>query len=113
MADTKLVSPHDSLFQAAMEHRPVAINFLDYHLPKKIRQALDIESLSLLPTTYVDTKLRKRFSDVVFRCNLAEKPAYIAIVTEHQSTPDKLLPFRVTQYVFGLLNSINRKHPDQ
>ncbi len=34
-------------------------NFTDVLIAhEKIRQALDIESLSLLPTTYVDTKFR-------------------------------------------------------
>ncbi|MEJ2415400.1 MAG: Rpn family recombination-promoting nuclease/putative transposase [Exilibacterium sp.] len=113
MADPKIVNPHDSFFHAAMEHPPVAIDFLNHHLPEKIRQGLDVESLRLLPTTYVDTNLRNRFSDVVFHCKLADKPAYIGILVEHQSKPDKLLQLRVMQYLFGLLNSINRRQPGQ
>jgi predicted transposase/invertase (TIGR01784 family) len=113
MTGPNIVSPHDRFFHSVMEHRPVAIDFLNHHLPERIRQALDVESLRLLPTTYVDVKFQKSYSDVVFRCKLAEKTAYITILAEHQSTPDKFMPFRVTHYVLGLLNSLNRKHPGE
>ncbi|MGB1192645.1 MAG: Rpn family recombination-promoting nuclease/putative transposase [Pseudomonadales bacterium] len=105
------MNPHDRFFLAAMQNQAVARAFFSQYLPAPILQALDLHSLALESTTYVDEKLRKTLSDVVFSCQIAEQPARIAMLVEHQSEPQIQLPFRVHHYRFGLLYRIHKAAP--
>ena len=104
---------HDKFFRSAMEHKPVAIDFIRHHLPKKISLALNTDSLKLLQQSYIDSDLQECISDLVFSCKLANKSAYLALLIEHQSSPDKMLPFRIYHYLFSILNSYRKQYPDK
>lgn len=109
----KINAPHDKFFRAAMEHKPVAIDFFNHYLPHKVRRVLDVNSLELTGHSYIDTDLRESLSDLVFRCELACRPTYLTLLIEHQSTADRMLPFRVHHYLFGMLHSHRKQHPDK
>jgi len=64
-------NPHDRFFRSAMENKIVAQGFMQYYLPSHIRDALDLNSLSLVHDSYLDTALRETVSDLVYRCKLA------------------------------------------
>lgn len=86
---------HDKFFRAAMEHKSIAIDFIRHHFPAKITASLNTDTLQLLKQSYIDNDLQESLSDLVFHCELADKPAYLTLLVEHQSTAEKLLPFRV------------------
>ncbi|MEJ2445983.1 MAG: Rpn family recombination-promoting nuclease/putative transposase [Exilibacterium sp.] len=111
MAGRNPTSPHDKFFHSVMERHDVAVDFLNHYLPSEIRRELDIDSLRLDPTLFVNNTLDKTMSDLIFQCKLAGKDAYIAILVEHQSTWDSFQGFRTYNYVFGLLNSYHNKYP--
>ena len=102
-----------NFFRAAMEHQAVAIDFFNHHLPDNIKQALNIQSLKLIQQSYIDNDLQESISDLVFSCELADKRAYLTLLVEHQSTPDRMLAFRAHHYQFGLLHSYRRQYPDR
>jgi predicted transposase/invertase (TIGR01784 family) len=112
VAGPKINNPHDKFFRAAMEHKPVAADFFNHHLPSKVRQALNVESLKLIQQSYVDNGMQESISDLVFSCELADKPAYLALLVEHQSSPDPMLPFRIHGYLFGILQSYRKQRPN-
>jgi predicted transposase/invertase (TIGR01784 family) len=109
----RIANPHDKFFRSAMAHKSVAIDFFNQHLPEKIRQALDVDSLVLTQQSYIDNDLNEIISDLVFSCQLADRSAYMALLVEHQSSPDIMLSFRIHRYVLGLLHSHLKQHPDQ
>ena len=109
----KIYGPHDKFFRAAMEHRPVAIDFFNHYLPDKVRQLLDVNSLQLTRHSYIDNELQESISDLVFSCQLADRPAYLTLLIEHQSSPDRMLPFRVHHYLFGMLYGHRKQYPDR
>jgi predicted transposase/invertase (TIGR01784 family) len=98
------INPHDKFFRATMRFIEVAQDFFHYYLPKDIRQALDMNSIRLEPTSYVTEELQESFSDLVYSCNLAGEQAYVSILVEHQSTAKKFMPVRVHHYLFNLLH---------
>ena len=109
----KINNVHDKFFRASMGHQSVAIDFIQHHFPKKISQALNTNSLKLLQQSFIKKDLQEHFSDLVFSCELADKPAYLTLLIEHQSSPDKMMSFRIHQYLFGLLSNYRKQHPNK
>ena len=102
---------HDKFFRASMGHQSVAIDFIQHNFPKKITQALNISTLKLLQQSFINKDLQEYCSDIVFSCELANKPAYLTLLIEHQSNPDKMMAFRIHQYLFGLLGNHRKQYP--
>ncbi|TVP53459.1 MAG: hypothetical protein EA349_13615 [Halomonadaceae bacterium] len=80
-------NPHDRFFRSAMENRDVARDFMRFYLPAHLSAALDMDSLKLQHDSYLDATLQACVSDLVFHCRLADKPAYLSLLVEHQSGP--------------------------
>ena len=110
---TKPANIHDKFFRAAMKHQHVAIDFIQHHFPKEIVLALDTKTLKLIPNSYINDDLQETVSDLVFSCKIANTPAYLSLLIEHQSRPDKMMPFRVHHYLFGLLHDYRKQHPNK
>lgn len=102
---------HDKFFRASMNHQSVAIDFIQHNFPKKITQALNTNTLKLVQQSFINQDLHEYCSDIVFSCELADKPAYLTLLIEHQSTPDKMMAFRIHQYLFGLLSNHSKQYP--
>lgn len=96
-----------------MENKYVATTFIKRYLPAEVFEVLDTNTLTVQNNSYIDKDLQETISDVVFNCNYKEhsstpaksKPqdAKIILLIEHQSTPHRLMPFRVFHYMFNLL----------
>ena len=66
--------------------------------------AIDFDRLQLDPTTYVQRDYRHLESDVVLRGPLrsGRQTLLIYLLIEHQSEPDRLMPFRVLEYTLSI-----------
>jgi predicted transposase/invertase (TIGR01784 family) len=108
MADP--TNPHDKFFRASMQNAPVAQAFFEHYLPTLIRDALDLNSFKLENSTYIDENLQETISDLVFTCRyneeISEGEAKVSLLVEHQSTPDRLMPFRVYHYMFNMIYTL-------
>ncbi len=104
-------NPHDKAFRAMMEYQEFSSAFFKYHLPPKLANALEPASLRLLKETHLDKSLRKTVNDLIFSCKLRDKPAYISLLVEHQSSADKFIAFRIYHYLFSVLNSHLKQYP--
>ena len=114
MADP--IKPHDTFFRSAMQNKIVVREFFQYNLPPAIRDSLDLSSSRLESSTYITDDLQETFSDLVFTCDykkgVGEGEVRIALLIEHQSTPDRLMPFRVFHYLFNLSYLLLKKDSD-
>lgn len=106
-------NPHDRFFRSAMENQAVAREFVHHYLPTQISAALDLDSLVLEHDSYLDPALQEAVSDLVFRCQLAGQPAYLALLVEHQSRPDPHMPVRLGHYLFSLLIKQLKQQPSE
>ena len=111
MGGPSITNPHDKFFRATMAHKRVAVDFFKSYLPEKVQQALNVDSLMLMQHSYISNELQESLSDLVFSCELADKPAYLTLLVEHQSCADKMMPFRVHHYLFGVLHNYLKQHP--
>jgi predicted transposase YdaD len=59
---------------------------------------VELEGLELLPTEFVDERLRRSAADLLFRVRFRGQEAYLVILLEFQSTPDRFMALRVLAY---------------
>jgi predicted transposase/invertase (TIGR01784 family) len=115
----KAIDVHDGFFRTAMQHLAIAQEFFGIHLPKTIHEALDLSSFEYQDTSYIDEQLKRTMGDLVFKCRYnsdveecKNKEATVILLVEHQSSPDRLMPFRVFHYLFNALYRILKAQPE-
>lgn len=99
---SKVNSPHDKLFKVAMKDIRVAREFFESYLPEEIRSMVDLNQLELCPNSYIDEELKGSASDILYKTVIGKEPAYLFLLAEHQSSPDRLLPFRLIKYMIRI-----------
>ena len=95
--------PHDHFCKRALADVAVAKDLLSHHLPPAILADIDWNTFRLTNKSFVNEKLKETHSDIIFQCMLGKDTCYLYLVVEHQSTPDKLLPFRQLSYNVSLM----------
>lgn len=101
-----ITNPHDKYFRASMQEAAVYQPFFQQYLPKSLLSVMDVTQFKLGDSSYIDEDLQATFSDLVYSCRYGEQAssqAKMILLVEHQSTPDKLMPFRVYHYLFNML----------
>ncbi|MGS0630026.1 Rpn family recombination-promoting nuclease/putative transposase, partial [Photorhabdus asymbiotica] len=95
---------HDAAFKGFMTQIESARDFFTIHLPEHIKSLCDFSTLSLTNSSFINKKLRSRLSDVLYSVQTTEGEGYIYLLVEHQSTPDKLMAWRLMHYAFLAMN---------
>ncbi|MEQ5185099.1 MULTISPECIES: Rpn family recombination-promoting nuclease/putative transposase [Providencia] len=104
MANNASSIPHDAAFKGFMTKQGNARDFFELHLPEQIKRLCDFDTLTLINSAFIDSKLRTRFSDVLYSVQTKMGDSYIYLLVEHQSTPDKLMGWRLMHYAFMAMN---------
>ena len=95
--------PHDSLFKRIMENDIAAREFLSEYLPDEVKEIVDLDSIKVQKESYIEPNLTKRLSDIVYKVNTKDhKDAFIYVISEHQSSVDQLMAFRLWRYTLLL-----------
>lgn len=98
--DKNINNPHDKFLKALLNDIYVAKQYIATILPEEILTKIDIDSLQHGNTGFVMEDLKEVFSDMVFKCKLKEgNNAYLSLVLEHKSTPDKYTFIQILLYV--------------
>ncbi|MDY4368265.1 Rpn family recombination-promoting nuclease/putative transposase [Pectobacterium brasiliense] len=97
------MAAHDAIFKQFLSDPTVAKDFFAIHLPEEIRNICDFSSLQLQSASFVDEELRARISDMLYSIQTTAGQGYIYCVIEHQSRPEKLMPFRLLRYALAAM----------
>jgi Putative transposase, YhgA-like len=63
---TEVLDPHDTFFRQLLSEPTVAIDFVQNYLPADVVELLDLAQLRIEKETFVDARLRKHFSDILY-----------------------------------------------
>ncbi|TKI05788.1 Rpn family recombination-promoting nuclease/putative transposase [Martelella alba] len=108
---TTVLTPHDSLFRKFLADIGVAREFLQHHLPEELRRQCDFSTLLRHNSSFVEEDLRVRISDMLYSLRMDSGQAYIYCHIEHQSTPDRLMGFRLMRYALLVMQQhLERGH---
>ncbi|EMT6574713.1 Rpn family recombination-promoting nuclease/putative transposase [Providencia rettgeri] len=97
-------TPHDAAFKGFMSKIDNARDFFYIHLPDHIKQLCDFDTLTITNSSFIDKQLRSRLSDVLYSVGTQQGEGYLYMLVEHQSTPDKLMSWRMMHYAFLAMN---------
>lgn len=95
---------HDRFFKKMMSDIETAREFFKIHLPEDICQFIHLDSLELMPGSYVDDLRKETIADMVFKASTLGQAAYIHLIIDHQSVPDELMPFRMLKYTCNFID---------
>lgn len=96
-------TPNDAIFKHFLRHKAIARDFLQAHLPCELLAQCHLEILQLASGSFVEENLRASYSDILYALQTRDGPGYIYVLIEHQSTPDKLMPFRLMRYTLAAM----------
>lgn len=101
MADDTPNFPHDRLVKWVFSRPEAAGVELRQALPPALSARIDWGSLVLRPDSLIDPKLRSRYSDLLYEAKLEDsaQAALLYVLIEHQSTPDRLMAWRLLRYM--------------
>ena len=85
--------------------------FSEAILPAKVLGLIDLEHLDIRNRSYVDEQLRDRHSDIVYRTKMGNADAFLYLLFEHQSAPDRFFVFRLLCYMVNLWREYIDKNP--
>lgn len=103
-------TPHDRLFKSTFSQPEHAIELLRSLLPADIAQHLDFATLRVESGSFIDEKLRTRFSDLLFSIRIAGRRAYLYVLCEHQSRTERFMCLRLLRYVTDIWTEHLKKH---
>ena len=108
--NNKITNVHDQFFRTAMADKRVARDFLISWLPTELCQLVDFEQLEIQPRSYINDVRKESAVDVLFKTMIEGHEAYIYLLLEHQSTPDRLMPFRMLKYICNIIDHHLKTH---
>lgn len=79
-------SVHDKFFKAVFSRRDIALALVEELLPEAVGAALELDSLELSTTSFVDEELSEHFADLVYDGRtIGGEPVRVALLLEHKS----------------------------
>ncbi|WGM03257.1 Rpn family recombination-promoting nuclease/putative transposase [Arsenophonus nasoniae] len=91
-------TPHDAVFKQFLSEKETAKDFFDVWLPDEIKALCDLESLKVESGSFIDSEMKNYQSDILYSVSTTKGSGYIYVLIEHQSTPDKLIAWRLMRY---------------
>ncbi|MCU0443759.1 MAG: Rpn family recombination-promoting nuclease/putative transposase [Microscillaceae bacterium] len=97
-------NPHDKFFKELFSEKEEVTEFIAKTFPQDLVKKLDLDTLELDNTSYVDEELQEHFSDLVYNCVFYGKvPLKIALLFEHKSyQPDFPIHFQLLKYLLKI-----------
>ena len=105
-------TPHDALFKSTFSQPEHAASLLKSVVPKQLLRRLDLSTLERVPGSFVGPALKERHTDLLFKGRLQGREVLLYVLLEHQSTVDRMMPFRVLAYLVRIWDSYLLAHPE-
>ena len=91
--------PHDRMFRHLMRQPVHAASELRAVLPAELVARLDLDQLAQVPGAHTNEHLRAGQSDLLFTVPCDGRDAYVYVLIEHQSSPDRWMAWRMLRYI--------------
>ena len=105
------IKGHDHFFKQSMSRLHVAREFFETYLPDKVLELTDLNTLSQVNTSFIDSTLGEGIVDLLYSVKIQGTKGYFWILCEHQSTQDKMISFRIQKYMLRICSDHVKKHP--
>ena len=103
------LNPHDRYIRSVFTNPKVVKEFFEAHLPEKVKEAIDLNTIEPQKDSFISDKLKQQISDILFAAKFNNEEGYIYCLLEHASTPDKMLPLRLVKYMSAIIDQHLKK----
>ncbi|WP_395971457.1 Rpn family recombination-promoting nuclease/putative transposase (plasmid) [Candidatus Arsenophonus nilaparvatae] len=97
-------TPHDSVFKQFLSEKETAKDFFDIWLPDEIKALCNLDSIKVESSSFVDSEMKNYQSDILYSVSTSKGSGYIYVLIEAQSTPDKLIAWRLMRYSMAAMH---------
>jgi predicted transposase/invertase (TIGR01784 family) len=114
LAPLMISNPHDALFKVVLGQPEHARGMLRAVVPPVLAEALDWQTLTLRPGSFVDAALRHQHTDLLYSATWRNGgEALVYLLFEHQSTPppEGLMAYRLLRYQDRIWEHWRADHP--
>jgi predicted transposase/invertase (TIGR01784 family) len=96
---TNIINPHDKFFRTSFSRLDVVRSFIEEVLPKQYRDKINLDSLRLSNSSFIDEELTEHLADLVYHAEYAGEPAKISLLFEHKSYQEDFPELQLLQYM--------------
>lgn len=93
---------HDRRYKYVFSHPKLVEKLLTSFVHENFIKDLDFSRMTKLDKSYVTEDMQKFESDIVYEIYFKDKPVYIYLLMEFQSSVDKKMPLRFLRYILEL-----------
>jgi predicted transposase/invertase (TIGR01784 family) len=104
--------PNDAMFKHYLTQPVHAASLIRAVFPQELVDRLNLDHLELVPGSFVDEDLTDRHCDVLMRTRFAGREAFVFTIIEHQSSPDRMMPLRMVEYMVKVWRRYRRDNPN-
>jgi predicted transposase/invertase (TIGR01784 family) len=91
---------HDRFFKQIISKPQVACEFFLSHVPEKILELVELHTLHVEKTSFIDSSIGRKEADMLFSVDLRSgEQGYFYVLIEHQRKSDPLMAFRMLKYM--------------
>ncbi|HZN38825.1 MAG TPA: Rpn family recombination-promoting nuclease/putative transposase [Planctomycetota bacterium] len=105
-----MATPHDTLFRLAFGRPANARDLLRKALPRAIAEGIDWRSLRVIDATFIDRRLRKLQTDLLFSARLRGRRVLLYVLIEHKSRDDRWTVLQLFTYIGAIWRRYQRDH---
>ncbi|MGD9505275.1 MAG: Rpn family recombination-promoting nuclease/putative transposase [Syntrophobacteraceae bacterium] len=110
--DQDIWKPHDRLFKQLLGEPRNAASFLESNLPSELTSLMDLDALEVLQESFIDEQFKQSEADLLLATPIANRPGYVYILFEHQSSPDAFMALRLLSYMVRVWERFRRENPE-
>ena len=93
----KELLPHDAFFKLQMEVKEKAASFIRGTFPEDIVERLNLDTLELSKSSFIDSNADSFAADVVYECEFdGNEKVLITLLFEHKSQPEKFPQIQIS-----------------
>ncbi len=101
--NSKIINTHDRFFKSLFSNKNGVKEFVSKTVRSEIVKNLDLSTLQIDNTEYLDSRLNSSFSDLVYNCKYGESSnVKISLLFEHKSQPEKFPHFQLLGYMLRI-----------
>ncbi len=101
-------SEHDKRYKRLFTHHYFIQKLLESFVHEDFIANLDFSTLKRLDRKMVTKRFKEKESDLIYSVNYKDRPMFIFLMTEFQSTVDKTMPLRFLRYIAEFYENLDR-----
>jgi predicted transposase/invertase (TIGR01784 family) len=99
---SEISNPHDKFFRASFSRLDVVQSFIEEVFPAEHRDKINLNSLKLSNTSFIDNELSEHLADLAYQAEYASEPAMITLLFEHKSYQEDFPEWQLLRYMTNI-----------